>query len=77
MGANFADVADLDNNHPQILGRYINLVRIPTGETDKDVPKIKLLGSNGLKFKIRGEVYAVQQEIVDRTKITLTKGGDV
>lgn len=24
----FADVADLENNHPKILGRYLNLVYV-------------------------------------------------
>lgn len=77
LGEAYADVAELGDKHPEILGRYLNLVRVPTGDKDEQgVPKIKLLGSNGMKFKVRGNTYAVQQEIESGNE-SLTKAGSV
>ena len=63
------------NKPPQIEGRYLNLKRVATGETDKDVPKMKLVGRNGLKFKIRGDTYSVEQDIIGGANPTLVKAG--
>ena len=60
----FKNVQDLNNLTATILGRYLTLSQVPNGFTDKGAPRIKLIGSNTLNFKIRGDVYVFRKEII-------------
>ena len=62
----FKDLQDLKQNKAIIKGRYLTLIREPNGTDEKGVPKIKLVGSNMLSFKIRGNYYEYRKEIVSK-----------